>query len=169
MDLLWSPWRYAYIKSDERKETVDPNFCVFCCLQNENKDVENFILLRARHNFVVLNKFPYISGHLLIVPYAHLSELDATDEAASCELMNLTKFSQTAIRRVYAPHGFNLGMNLGAAAGAGVAGHLHMHIMPRWFGDSNFLSTVCETRNIPESLETTYQKLKPVFQEFEKQ
>ncbi|HEX8142647.1 MAG TPA: HIT domain-containing protein [Pyrinomonadaceae bacterium] len=161
MDILWSPWRYDYIKSgssEEQRRAHAP--CVFCAIQEETGDDESrFILHRARYNFVVLNIYPYISGHLLIVPYAHMAELDAAPKETTDELMDLTKRSQTLLREAYHPHGFNLGMNLGRAAGAGVAEHIHLHIMPRWTGDSNFMSTIGETRVIPEDLKTTYHKL----------
>jgi ATP adenylyltransferase len=158
MDVLWSPWRYEYIKSGEKSPE---NFCVFCDLAKDDSrtDEQKFILYRAARNYIVLNIFPYISGHLLIVPYRHVSDLDAADKETTDELMDLTKRCQCVLREVYAPHGFNLGMNLGKAAGAGVAAHIHLHIMPRWFGDSNFMSTVGETRVIPEDLTATYQKL----------
>jgi ATP adenylyltransferase len=132
---------------------------VFCSLKEDGDDEQRFILHRAEHNFVVLNIYPYISGHLLIVPYLHVGELDEAPKEATDELMDLTKRSQTILRETYRPHGFNLGMNLGRAAGAGVAGHIHLHIMPRWTGDANFMSTVGETRVIPEDLSTTYKKL----------
>jgi ATP adenylyltransferase len=122
-------------------------------------DRKNYILHRASHNFVVLNIYPYISGHLLIVPYAHLADLDAAPKQVTDELMDLTKRCQTALREAYRPQGFNLGMNLGKAAGAGVAEHFHLHIMPRWTGDTNFMTTVGETRVHPEDLNTTYGKL----------
>lgn len=160
MDILWSPWRYDYIKSGSSEEKRQSPSCVFCRLQEEpGTDESKFILHRARFNFVVLNIYPYISGHLLIVPYAHLGELDLAPKETTDELMDLTKRSQTLLRETYHPHGFNLGMNLGRAAGAGVADHIHLHIMPRWTGDSNFMSTVSETRVIPEDLQTTYSKL----------
>ncbi|HEX8707487.1 MAG TPA: HIT domain-containing protein [Pyrinomonadaceae bacterium] len=164
MDRLWSPWRYDYIKSGSGGEKDNPPVCVFCSLlAGEDSDESKFILHRAAHNFVVLNIYPYISGHLLIVPYAHLAELDQASKEITDELMDLTKRSQTALRDTYYPHGFNLGMNLGRSAGAGVAGHIHMHIMPRWTGDANFMSTVAETRVIPEDLSTTYSKLRVHF------
>jgi len=165
MDRLWSPWRYDYIKSGSTDKENDPQFCVFCSLLQEtgDSDKSKFILHRAAHNFVVLNLYPYISGHLLIVPFAHQAELSALSKEASDELMDLTKRCQAILRDVYRPHGFNLGMNLGAAAGAGVANHLHLHIMPRWFGDTNFMTTVSESRVIPEDLTTTYSKLRERF------
>jgi ATP adenylyltransferase len=158
MDVLWSPWRYEYIKSGNK---TPENSCVFCHILNDasRNDVEKFILHRAEHNFVILNIYPYISGHLLIVPYSHIGELDAAEKAITDEMMDLAKRCQTRLREIYHPHGFNLGMNLGKAAGAGVAAHIHLHIMPRWFGDTNFTSTIGETRVIPEDLTITYQKL----------
>ena len=164
MDVLWSPWRYDYIKADKSAATEDSNGCVFCDILNSlASDEENFILHRAGHNFVILNIYPYISGHLMIVPYSHLADLDQADKETTDELMDLTKRCQTALREAYQPQGFNLGMNLGKAAGAGVAEHLHMHILPRWVGDANFMTAIGETRTIPESLTTTYQKLKNQF------
>ncbi|MGB7923809.1 MAG: HIT domain-containing protein [Pyrinomonadaceae bacterium] len=164
MDRLWSPWRYDYINAGSAKEKGDTTACIFCSLQKEPADDErNFVLHRAAHNYIVLNIYPYISGHLLIVPYAHLSELDAAPKTVTDELMDLTKRAQTALRETYRPNGFNLGMNLGRAAGAGVADHIHLHIMPRWIGDTNFMTTVGETRVHPEDLSTTYRKLRVHF------
>lgn len=126
-------------------------------------DQENFLLHRARHGFVVLNLYPYITGHLMIVPYLHTSEFDSLPKEITDELMDLAKRSQTALREVYSPAGFNLGMNLGAAAGAGISDHLHIHLLPRWSGDTNFMTTVGEARVLPEDLETTYSKLRSRF------
>lgn len=159
MDRLWSPWRYAYIDSNSSQNHAERS-CVFCSLQSEKeKDESNFILHRAQHNFIILNLYPYISGHMMVIPYIHLSELDAAPKEVTDEMMDLTKRCQSALREVYRPQGFNLGMNLGRAAGAGVAEHFHMHIMPRWGGDTNFMTTVAETRVLPEDLPTTYRKL----------
>jgi ATP adenylyltransferase len=165
VDRLWSPWRYEYINAGESgKAETEAARCIFCSLQdNPHEDETRFILHRAAHNYVVLNKYPYISGHLLIVPYAHLGELDAAPKVVTDELMDLTKRCQTALRETYRPNGFNLGMNLGRAAGAGVADHIHLHIMPRWIGDTNFMTTVGETRVHPEDLATTYRKLRGHF------
>jgi ATP adenylyltransferase len=164
MDVLWSPWRYDYIKSGDNKSLDLLGSCVFCGLpQNGKSDEENFIIHRAVHNYIVLNIYPYISGHLLIIPYAHTADLDTLNKDISDELMDLAKRSQTILREVYQPQGFNLGMNLGRAAGAGVAEHVHLHFMPRWFGDTNFTSTIGETRVIPEALQATYQKLSEKF------
>lgn len=160
MDILWSPWRYDYLKDSSAGGRHDPNACIFCDLLNSpGTDEQKRILHRGAFNYVVLNIFPYISGHLLIVPYAHLADLDAAAKDATDELMDLTKRAQTVLREVYRPQGFNLGMNLGAAAGAGVAGHYHQHVMPRWFGDVNFVTAIGETRVISEDLSVTYRKL----------
>jgi ATP adenylyltransferase len=164
MDVLWSPWRYAYIKSDKTDSAADNGGCVFCGILNNSKsDKENFILHRGEFNFIILNIYPYISGHLMVVPYTHLADLDKAEKKVTDELMDLIKQCQTALREVYQPDGFNLGMNLGKAAGAGVAEHFHLHILPRWIGDSNFMTAIGETRTIPEDLRTTYDKLKTKF------
>jgi ATP adenylyltransferase len=158
VDVLWSPWRYDYITGSGE---AAKSGCVFCnILQNSASDEENFILTRAEFNFVILNIYPYTSGHLMILPYEHIPLLDDAGKQTTDELMNLTKRAQAAITEVYSPDGINLGMNLGKAAGAGVDGHMHMHMLPRWVGDVNFMTAIGQTRTIPESLETTYQKLK---------
>jgi ATP adenylyltransferase len=161
VDRLWSPWRDDYISASSSQPQTEKPACVFCSLLSDSSDDESkFILHRARYNFIVLNLYPYVSGHLLIVPFAHLGELDAAPKETTDELMDLTKRCQTALREVYQPDGFNLGMNLGRAAGAGVADHIHLHLMPRWTGDANFMTTVGETRVLSEDLKTTYQKLR---------
>ena len=137
---------------------------MFCRIASDPAyDETNFVLHRGEHAFVVLNLYPYISGHLMIVPYLHTSEFDSVPKEITDELMDLAKRSQTALREVYFPAGFNLGMNLGAAAGAGITDHMHIHVLPRWSGDTNFMTTVGETRVLPESLETTYSKLRSKF------
>jgi ATP adenylyltransferase len=161
LDRLWSPWRSEYIAS---AGDADTTVCVFCKLREEpDNDAANFVLHRASHNYVVLNRYPYISGHLLIVPYEHVGELDAAAKATTDELMDLTKRSQTALREVYRPDGFNVGMNLGRSAGAGIADHIHIHILPRWSGDTNFMTSIGETRVLPEDLATTFGKLREKF------
>jgi ATP adenylyltransferase len=163
LDRLWSPWRFDYIASGGAPNT-ESNGCIFCNLRdNPDKDEANFVIHRASHNFVVLNVYPYISGHLLIVPYEHVGQLDAATKETTDELMDLTKHCQTAIREAYQPAGFNIGMNLGHAAGAGIVDHIHVHIMPRWTGDTNFMSTIGNTRVIAEDLTTTYRKLRDKF------
>lgn len=160
MDLLWSPWRYDYITGGTDNDLSSSGGCVFCrILESSATDRDKFILHRAEYNFIILNIYPYITGHLMIVPFAHLANFDDLDTVVSNELTDLTKRCQTALREVYAPEGFNIGVNVGKAAGAGVAGHLHQHILPRWTGDSNFMTAVGQTRTIPEALDVTYQKL----------
>ena len=163
MDRLWSPWRYEYITSGGAPDS-GPAGCIFCNLRDDpSRDETNFVIHRADHNFVVLNIYPYISGHLLVVPYEHVGELDAATKQTTDELMDLTKRCQTALREAYQPDGFNLGMNLGKSAGAGIVDHFHLHLLPRWVGDTNFMSTVGNTRVIPEDLATTYQKVRARF------
>jgi ATP adenylyltransferase len=126
-------------------------------------DETNFVLHRGEHAFVVLNLYPYITGHLMVVPYLHTSEFDSVAKEISDQMMDLAKRAQAALRDAYSPSGFNMGMNLGSAAGAGIADHLHIHMLPRWSGDTNFMTTVGESRVIPEALETTYAKLRDLF------
>jgi len=143
---------------------MSPADCIFClAYTNPADDAKNFVLYRGTSNFIILNRYPYISGHLMIAPNAHLSEFDAAPKATTDEMTDLAKLCQSALREVYKPDGFNVGMNLGLAAGAGVADHFHLHILPRWTGDTNFTSTIGDTRVLPESLETTFHKLKPQF------
>ena len=163
MERLWSPWRAKYIASGSIGDS-ESRSCVFCEISKDlASDEKNHVLHRGGYNFVVLNLYPYISGHLLIVPYDHIGELDAAAKEITDELMDLTKRSQRVLRDVYKPTGFNLGMNLGASAGAGIVDHIHLHILPRWIGDTNFMSTVAQTRVLPENLDTTYLKLRDKF------
>jgi ATP adenylyltransferase len=163
LDRLWSPWRYEYIASGGAADSGSSG-CIFCSLRDDpDKDDANFVIHRANHNLVVLNVYPYISGHRLIVPYEHVGELDAATKQTTDELMDLTKRCQTALREAYQPAGFNIGMNLGKSAGAGIVDHIHIHILPRWTGDTNFMSTIGNTRVIPEDLVTTYQKVRARF------
>ncbi len=158
MDYLWSPWRYQYI-SNIRKA----NRCVFCVDSSGERDPEDFIVFRGRWNFVILNIFPYTSGHLLIAPYEHTANFQAFPIEQLTEMLELAKLGQSAIEQTYHPDGFNIGMNLGQSAGAGVAQHLHLHVVPRWAGDANFMTIVSETRVLPEELKSTYEKLKRHF------
>jgi ATP adenylyltransferase len=158
MDHLWSPWRYRYIATADKAEG-----CVFCRIRDEMKDDENYVVMRGQLNFVILNLFPYTSGHLMVVPYEHTASFADLNTAAMTEMMALAQQAQRALESEYHPDGFNIGMNLGRAAGAGVADHLHLHVVPRWSGDANFLSIVGETRVLPEDLATTCAKLKKHF------
>jgi ATP adenylyltransferase len=128
-----------------------------------HRDEETLIVFRGHHNFVVLNRFPYTSGHLMVVPFRHVSDLSGLEEVAAIELMTLTRRAERHLRALYRPDGLNLGMNIGASAGAGVAGHIHMHILPRWFGDANFMTTVGETRILPEELHQTWRRVNEAF------
>lgn len=157
MDVLWSPWRYDYITSSGAAKN---DGCIFCeVLNSAASDEEKFILKRAEFNFVILNIYPYATGHLMILPYAHIAEPSAADKQTTDEMMDLTKRAQSVLTEVYKPDGLNLGMNLGKAAGAGVAGHYHMHVLPRWMGDVNFMTAIGQTRTLPETLRSTYEKL----------
>ena len=161
MERLWSPWRSRYIASGVDAQRGS---CVFCLIaSNPDQDETNFVLHRGEHCFVILNLYPYITGHLMVVPYLHTSDFDSAAKEITDEMMDLSKRSQTALREVYSPSGFNMGMNLGSAAGAGIADHLHIHLLPRWSGDTNFMTTIGESRVIPEDLPTTYSKLRLKF------
>ena len=158
MDYLWSPWRYQYVQ----KELPIPG-CVFCRIAAEQNDAENFIVHRGKLNFVVLNLFPYSTGHLMIVPYQHVDTLAAASEETLLEVILLAQRAQRNLAAIYHPGGFNLGMNLGESAGAGIAGHIHLHVLPPWSGDTSFITTVSETRVLPEELPVTFQKLRDAF------
>jgi len=158
MEHIWSPWRYKYIASADR----EPG-CVFCRAAGDGDDRRNLILYRARLNFVILNLFPYTSGHLMIVPYEHTASLAEVSSETTSEMMELAKQANRALEAEYNPDGLNVGMNLGRSAGAGVADHIHLHVVPRWTGDANFVSIVGETRVLPEDLQATYDKLKKRF------
>jgi ATP adenylyltransferase len=157
MDYLWTPWRYQYMK--ETAGSSQPE-CIFCDAAERSDDAETLIVYRGRETFIILNRYPYTSGHAMIVPYAHVGDLAACDPAALSEMMKLAQRVETVYRANYENDGMNLGMNLGRAAGAGVTGHVHLHVLPRWFGDANFMTVAGETRVHPEDLATTYQKLR---------
>ncbi len=158
MDYLWTPWRYAYITA-AAKNGGQPESCIFCELP-KLPDADAKIIHRGEHCFIVLNSFPYTSGHVMVIPFAHMDELHKLPEEAAQEMMALSQKMEAVLRQVYSPDGINLGMNIGRAAGAGVAGHIHMHILPRWVADSNFITVVGESRVLPESLDQTYARLK---------
>ncbi len=158
MDYLWAPWRYAYVSTADQAPE-----CVFCHLQALGDDERALIVHRGQNNFVVLNAFPYTSGHSMVVPYQHLDRISKLPVAALSEMTELTQRLEAVLFAEYHPDGVNLGMNIGKAAGAGVAGHVHMHVLPRWIADANFMTTVGETRVLPESLAETYSRLKRAF------
>jgi ATP adenylyltransferase len=154
MDYLWTPWRYAYVSGTEK--TVG---CIFCEAPKEKDDAKVLIVHRGQHCYVILNAFPYTPGHVMIVPYAHLDELQKLPTTAANEMMALSQRVETVLRELYHPDGINLGMNIGKAAGAGIAGHIHMHVLPRWVADANFMSVVGETRVLPETLGETWRRM----------
>jgi ATP adenylyltransferase len=155
MDYLWTPWRYAYVTAAEKISG-----CVFCDLPKEGDDAKVRIVYRSQNCYIVLNTYPYTPGHVMIVPFAHLDELQKLPAAAANEMMELAQRMERVLRVLYSPDGINMGLNIGKAAGAGVAGHIHMHVLPRWVADSNFVSVIGETRILPESLEMTYERIK---------
>jgi ATP adenylyltransferase len=157
MDYLWTPWRYAFVT----KEKVPG--CVFCNLL-ELSDEQARIVHRGRQCFIVLNTYPYTPGHVMIVPFAHLDELEKLPISTAHEMIDLSRKMEGVLRQLYRPDGVNLGMNIGKAAGAGVEGHVHMHVLPRWVADANFLTVVGETRILPETLEVTYQRIRGVLE-----
>ena len=160
MDYLWTPWRYQYVTQ------AGPNqACLFCEALKRNQDAETFILFRGQRNFILLNRYPYTTGHAMVAPYEHGGELDQASPETLAEMIHLCQRLQRALAAEYKPDGYNLGMNLGRIAGAGVAGHLHMHVLPRWAGDTSFMTTVGEARIEPEDLATTYNKLERHFRE----
>ena len=182
MDHLWTPWRYAYVTA--AKTTTRPGVpealsawpgdkgCVFCNLiasidyaiangmDTDEAERAAGLILRGKHCFICLNAFPYTSGHVMVMPYAHLDRLAALPTVAAHELIELAQQTERALQNLYDPQGFNFGLNIGRAGGAGVAGHLHMHALPRWSGDTNFMTTIGETRMLPEELETTWRRMR---------
>jgi ATP adenylyltransferase len=159
---LWSPWRMKYIETPK----TTPG-CVFCSALGESDDVTNLIVARGERAFVILNRYPYTSGHIMIVPVDHQPSLEKLDPITRAEMMELVNFSIQVLEAVYHPQGINIGINIGEAAGAGITDHVHMHVVPRWHGDTNFMSTLGMTRVLPEALEDTYQRLKTGWDELE--
>jgi ATP adenylyltransferase len=157
MDYLWTPWRYPYMV---KAASGDAPECFLCDAARRTDDAETFVVHRGKKAFVILNRYPYTSGHVMIVPYAHVSQLNLCEPEALGEIMQLARRIEKAFQDTYRPHGMNFGMNLGKAAGAGVEGHLHLHALPRWFGDTNFMTVAGETRVHPEDLSTTYSRLR---------
>jgi ATP adenylyltransferase len=154
MNHLWAPWRSEYIQA-----TRDKTRCVFCDAAAAEDDRARLVLFRGQRAFIILNAFPYNSGHLMIAPFEHVSRLSHTSEETSAEIMHLTRRAEMALQEIYRCDGLNIGMNLGEAAGAGIQEHIHMHVVPRWSGDANFMTSVGEVRILPEALENTYARL----------
>jgi ATP adenylyltransferase len=153
VDRLWSPWRYRYVTSGDKSE--QPKGCIFCADREEH-----YILFAGKLSFGLLNRYPYTSGHMMVAPYAHIARLEDLDEAAFVEMMRYGRIAERNLRAIYRCDGLNIGFNIGSVAGAGVAGHLHLHLVPRWNGDANFMSTIGETRVLPEDLEESARKLR---------
>jgi len=159
MEYITAPWREEYVKSVFKMKG-----CIFCHALKQKKDKECFVLYRGNHNFILLNKYPYTPGHLMIAPYKHLDSIELAEKKSSEEIMGLLKKCLGILREQYKPHGFNTGMNIGHSAGAGVADHYHLHIIPRWIGDSNFMPLVGKTKVVLRDLHSTYDQLLTHFQ-----
>ena len=160
MHYIWSPWRMTYIENHTTEQA-----CVFCAALALPDGPENLIVFRGQRAFVILNRFPCTSGHLMVVPHVHEPSLEGLDPATRAEMMELATQSIRVLRAVYQPQAFNIGVNIGEAAGAGIAEHVHMHIVPRWVGDTNFMSTLAETRVLPEALDETYRRVREAWGE----
>ena len=158
MKIIWAPWRMAYIKNARK-----PRGCIFCLKVREQRDSDNLLLHRGQHGFIMMNLFPYNSGHLMVAPYAHVKTLDTLPADGALDLIRMTNLSLRVLRTEIRPEGFNVGMNLGRVSGAGIEGHVHLHIVPRWNGDTNFMPLFSEIRVIPEHLRETYRKLRAGF------
>lgn len=154
MENLWSPWRMKYVTDNEK-----PGECIFCSYPKMKDGIDNLIVHRGDSAFVILNRYPYTSGHAMVVPYQHVASIEELTPAIRAEMMEMVNETLGVLRRVYQPEGFNVGINMGSAGGAGIAEHAHVHIVPRWAGDTNFMSTTSETRVIPEDLRVTYERI----------
>ena len=157
MKVLWAPWRMDYILSDKEKR------CIFCELPKEDRDRDNLILYRSSHNFVMMNRYPYNNGHLMVVPFLHVHSLEGLSDESLLDFMKVVRHSVESVRKAFMPEGFNIGINMGRIAGAGMEEHMHLHMVPRWAGDTSFMTVFDEIRVIPEHVMSTYDKLFPVF------
>jgi ATP adenylyltransferase len=156
MENLWAPWRMAYIAPN----TSQPQECIFCIQQADDRDEEHYILYRGMLCFMILNRYPYNNGHLMIAPYQHIASIEGLDATTLGELMAQAQLALRALRLVMKPDGFNMGINDGKVAGAGFADHMHLHVVPRWNGDTNFMPIIADIKVVPEHLDIVYQKLK---------
>jgi len=159
MEYITTPWREKYIKKASKMKE-----CIFCRALKQKTDRESYILYRGIQNFIVLNKYPYTPGHLMIASFKHIGSLEMSEKESTEELIDLLKLSMEILRKKYNPNGFNIGMNIGQSAGAGIADHYHLHVIPRWVGDSNFMPLIGKTKITIEDIETTYDRLFPLFQ-----
>lgn len=162
MKKLWAPWRMKYITGETGKESKG---CIFCLKPKEKKDKDNFILIRGKRAFVMMNIFPYNNGHLMIAPYRHVGNFASLNDEELLEMMHLAQACQNAMKKAMKPQGFNLGFNLGRVAGAGIEDHLHLHLVPRWNGDTNFMPVLADTKIVSEALDDTFKKLKKALSE----
>jgi ATP adenylyltransferase len=158
MEYIAAPWREDYVKNAYKMKE-----CIFCAASKRKNDKKDFILYRGKYNFVILNKYPYSPGHLMIAPYEHLDSIEKAEKISTDEMTDILKKSLKILRKIYNPHGFNTGMNIGHSAGAGVADHYHLHVIPRWVGDSNFMPIIGKTKLTLEDLNKTYHNLYPYF------
>jgi ATP adenylyltransferase len=158
MKHIWSPWRMEYVE-----KSTEQGRCLFCDQLAQSDGLENLILHRGQHAFVILNRYPYTNGHMMVVPFEHKPSFDALDEKVLSEVMILASEALVVLREAYGAESFNVGANIGTAAGAGVADHVHMHVLPRWKGDTSFMTTTGEVRVIPEALESTFARLQAVW------
>jgi ATP adenylyltransferase len=157
---IWAPWRLAYVK-DAAKDNEEE--CIFCAKPAADDDEATLIVHRGEHSFVILNLFPYTNGHLMVAPYAHIGRIQELPPETVAEMMDLAQRAMSRLEHVYEPHGFNVGFNQGRVAGAGVEHHIHMHVVPRWGGDTNFMPVIADTRVMPQTLEQSYEALKGAF------
>ena len=158
MKVLWAPWRMDYILSDKKSQG-----CIFCELPKQDTDRDNLILYRSSHTFVIMNRYPYNNGHIMVVPYGHIATLDGMDEGTMLDFMKVSKHAVQSIGKAFMPEGFNMGINIGKIAGAGMEEHLHLHIVPRWAGDTSFMTVFDEIRIVPDHVLSTYDKLHAAF------
>jgi ATP adenylyltransferase len=159
MDYLWTPWRYQYITEPERRDE-----CVFCAAAASPDDRDSLIVHRAARNFIIVNRFPYTSGHVMVVPYQHAPSLVSLPDETLTEMILLARQCEQRLYELYRPQGMNMGINIGKSAGAGVAGHLHLHVLPRWTGDANFMTSIAEARILPEEISVTWERLRAAFE-----
>jgi ATP adenylyltransferase len=157
---IWAPWRLAYVKDASKDIEED---CIFCAKPAQDNDIANLIVHRGEHSFVILNLFPYTNGHLMVSPYEHIGRLQELPPETTAEMMALAQRAMGRLEEVYDPHGYNVGFNQGRVAGAGVEHHIHLHVVPRWGGDTNFMPVIADTRVMPQTLEQSYEALKGAF------
>jgi ATP adenylyltransferase len=160
MERIWAPWRMEYILNKK------PESCIFCLDDERDNDRNNLVLYRSSHSFVMLNRYPYCNGHILVSPFRHVSALDKLDSGEMLDLFTTVSLCASILTDKFSPHGLNIGMNLGKAAGAGVDDHLHVHVVPRWVGDTNYMTVIADVRVMPENLTATYDRLLPGFHQF---